>query len=63
MWFTMSNSIDTVNIVVPVVLRDRLASHRLHGRQALHEIIEDALAGWEDGGGWFPHLPLRFDRP
>lgn len=50
----MVNPIDTVNIVVPVVLRDRLALHRLHSRQPLYEVIEDALHSWEEGGGWGP---------
>ena len=32
-----------VNVAVPVQLRDRIAARRIHHRQALHEIIEDAL--------------------
>lgn len=48
----MPNPVDTVNVVMPVVLRDRLARHRLHPRQPLYEVIEDALHSWEDAGAW-----------
>jgi hypothetical protein len=39
----MPNPIWMVNVAVPAVLRDRLALRRIHHRQAMHEIIEDAL--------------------
>jgi hypothetical protein len=39
---------DNTVIEVPVVLRDRLARHRIHPRQAYYEVIEDALDFWED---------------
>jgi hypothetical protein len=44
----MANSPDMVAIVVPVVLRDRLASKRVHPRQAYYEVIEEALDLFED---------------
>lgn len=51
-------SADNTVIEVPIVLRDRLAAHRIHPRQAYHEVIEEALAFWEDSGGWTLHRPL-----
>lgn len=62
LWYTVPNPVDTVNVVLPTVLRDRLAEHRLHARQPLYEIIEDALESWEAAGGWRPFTPLRLDR-
>lgn len=53
----MPNPQDTVTILVPTVLRDRLAALRLHPRQPYYEVLEDALAFWEEHGGWAPHLP------
>lgn len=50
----MPNPQDSVNLTVPNVLRDRIASHRLHPRMAMHEVIEEALLFWEESGGWTP---------
>ena len=44
----MPNPIWMVNVAVPVDMRDRLAARRIHHRQALYEIIEDALDCLED---------------
>ena len=50
----MASTIDSTTIEVPVVLRDLLARHRLHPRQAYHEVIEAAVDYWLDNGGWGP---------
>lgn len=52
----MGNPQDTVNILVPNVLRDRLATHRLHPRMPYYEIIEEALMHWEEQGAWIPFV-------
>lgn len=52
----MPNPQDTVQVLVPNVLRDRLASHRLHPRMPMYEIIEEALLFWEESGGWTPYM-------
>jgi hypothetical protein len=44
----MGNRIDSTTVEVPTVLRDRLARRRVHPRQAMHEIIEDALDVLDD---------------
>jgi hypothetical protein len=44
----MANRIDSTTVEVPTVLRDRLARRRVHPRQAMHEIIEDALDVLDD---------------
>jgi hypothetical protein len=44
----MANRIDFTTVEVPVVLRDRLARRRIHERQAMHEVIEEALDLIED---------------
>lgn len=44
----MANSPDMVAIVVPVVLRDRLAAMRVHPRQAYYEVVEEALDVFDD---------------
>ena len=59
----MAQSRDAVNIEVPVVLRDLIAHHRLHPRQALHEVIEDAVLHWIEAGGWAPHGKAPVDWP
>jgi hypothetical protein len=50
----MPNPVDTVAILVPIVLRDRLASLRLHPRQPYYEVVEEALEFWSAAGGWAP---------
>ena len=57
----MPNPRDTVHVLVPNVLRDRLASHRLHPRQPMYEIIEEALDFWEHSGGWRPYVKAPVD--
>jgi len=57
----MGNAHDQVNIAIPVVLRDRLASFRLHPRMAMHQVIEEALDFWEDRGAWEPFLKALVD--
>jgi hypothetical protein len=52
---------DTVNLQLPNVLRDRIAGHRLHPRQPYYEVIEEALAWWEECGGWTPHMRAPVD--
>jgi len=52
---------DCTNIEVPVVLRDRIAAHRLHPRQAYYEIIEEAIGWWEESGGWLPCVKAPLD--
>lgn len=39
---------DHTTIEVPTILRDRLAAMRIHPRQALYELVEDALDVWDD---------------
>jgi len=41
------NPVWMVNVAVPARLRDQLARRRLHHRQALHEIIREALRALE----------------
>ncbi len=43
---------DSTLVEIPTALRDLIARHRLHGRQALHEVIEEAFLFWEENGGW-----------
>ena len=43
---------DSTTIEVPAALRDLIARHRLHPRQALHEVVEEAFRFWEEGGAW-----------
>jgi hypothetical protein len=52
---------DQVSVDLPVVLRDRLARHRLHPRMALHEVIEEALDHWESSGAWMPFAAAPMD--
>lgn len=52
---------DCVNIEVPNVLRDRIRAHRLHPRQAYHEIIEEAISFWEESGAWSPYTAAPVD--
>ena len=52
---------DAVSIDLPLVLRDRLASHRLHPRMALYEVVEEALLCWESMGGWAPFKAAPVD--
>ncbi|HUR61464.1 MAG TPA: hypothetical protein VM286_03765 [Candidatus Thermoplasmatota archaeon] len=52
---------DCVTLEVPNVLRDRLREHRLHPRQPLYEIVEEALSFWEEAGGWLPHTKAPVD--
>jgi hypothetical protein len=49
---------DNTVIELPVALRDRLARHRLHPRQAYYEVIEAALDVWDDLGGWDLARPM-----
>ena len=49
---------DNTVIEVPIVLRDRIAAHRRHPRQAYHEVIEEALFFWEEHGAWAPYGPM-----
>jgi hypothetical protein len=35
-------------VELPIPLRDRLADMRIHPRQAMYEIIENALDFWDD---------------
>lgn len=44
----MANRIDYKTVEVPTVLRDRLLRRRAHPRQAMYEIIEDALDFLDD---------------
>lgn len=39
-------------VEMPIPLRDLIARQRLHPRQALHEIVEEAILFWQDHGGW-----------
>jgi len=48
----MARAADCTTVELPTALRDRLASHRLHSRQALHQVIAEALASWEARGAW-----------
>ncbi len=57
----MPNPQDTVQVLMPNVLRDRLAELRLHPRQPMYEIIEAALDYWEEMGGWAPVMPAPVD--
>ncbi len=57
----MAQSRDHVTLALPNVLRDRLASHRLHPRMALYEVIEEALVFWEESGGWAPFVAAPVD--
>lgn len=57
----MPNPQDTVSILVPNILRDRLATHRLHPRMPYYEIIEEALLFWEARGGWTPFVAAPID--
>lgn len=59
----MANRIDCTTIEVPVVLRDRIARHRLHGRQAYYEVVEEALSWWEDCGGWGVQVVVDVPEP
>jgi len=47
-----ANRIDYTAIEIPVILRDRIAAHRVHARQAYYDVIEDAFEIWEELGGW-----------
>ncbi|MCA1819899.1 MAG: hypothetical protein ABR562_02740 [Thermoplasmatota archaeon] len=53
----MATTRDSTLIEIPTALRDLIARQRLHPRQALHEIIEEAFFFWEESGGW-TGLPL-----
>jgi hypothetical protein len=44
----MADRVESTTVEVPTVLRDRLARRRIHPRQAMHEIIEEALDVIED---------------
>ena len=44
----MADRIESTTVEVPTVLRDRLARLRGHPRQAMHEVIEEALDVYED---------------
>lgn len=44
----MANRSEYTTVEVPIVLRDRLTERRIHPRQALYEIIEDALDFLDD---------------
>jgi len=57
----MPNARDMVNVALPVPLRDLMARERIHDRQALHEIIEEAFLFWKDRGGWTPFRGLPKD--
>lgn len=48
----MARTVDSTTIEVPIPLRDLIASHRLHSRQALHEVIEEAVLAWMERGAW-----------
>ncbi|HUR62648.1 MAG TPA: hypothetical protein VM286_09830 [Candidatus Thermoplasmatota archaeon] len=48
----MATTRDAVLVELPNALRDLIARHRLHPRQALHEVIEEAFLFWEESGGW-----------
>jgi hypothetical protein len=48
----MATTKDSVLVEIPVVLRDLMARRRLHPRQALHEVIEEAFLFWEESGAW-----------
>jgi len=52
---------DQVNVAMPTVLRDRIASHRLHPRMAMYEVVEEAVDFWEHSGGWLPYLKAPVD--
>ncbi len=57
----MAHARDCVTLELPNALRDRIASHRLHPRMAMHEIIEEALSFWEESGGWAPFVRAPVD--
>ncbi|MCA1819774.1 MAG: hypothetical protein LC620_06980 [Halobacteriales archaeon] len=59
----MANRIDSTTMELPTVLRDRIASHRLHGRQAYYEVVEEALGFWEERGGWGIRPPVDVPQP
>jgi len=44
----MANRLDFTTLEAPTVLRDRLMRLRSHPRQAMYEVIEDALDVYED---------------
>ena len=46
---------------MPNVLRDKIASHRLHPRMPLYEVIEEAVMFWEECGGWTPFTRAPVD--
>jgi hypothetical protein len=48
----MATTKDSVLVEIPVALRDLMARHRVHPRQALHEVIEEAFLFWEESGAW-----------
>ncbi|MES2155151.1 MAG: hypothetical protein V4510_08460 [bacterium] len=48
----MVRTTDSTTIEIPAYLRDLIARHRLHPRQALHEVVEEAFLFWEERGGW-----------
>jgi hypothetical protein len=48
---------DSTLVELPVALRDLIARQRLHPRQALHEVIEEAFMFWEESGAWLGLAP------
>lgn len=55
----MPRAKDMTTVDIPAALRDLIARHRRHDRQALHEIIEDAFFFWEEAGAWRYAAPSR----
>lgn len=43
---------DSKLVELPIALCDLIARHRLHPRQALHEVVEEAFFFWQERGGW-----------
>lgn len=48
----MATTKDSTLVEIPIPLRDLIARQRLHSRQALHEVIEEAFHYWHENGGW-----------
>lgn len=59
----MARTRDSTLIEIPIVLRDLIALERLHSRQALHEVVEEAFMYWRANGGWTGiQVPPRLER-